>query len=693
LIPDLAGWYFGEVTAPCGTFTNSALLTVLEQTSATGMADQAHCAGASVTFATFASGSGPFRYLWRKDGAVMTGQTNSFITLPNVSVADAARYSVEIAGSCSSATNSATLTVTTPAVITALTNLSICGVQDVLFAPLISGNGAYTIGWRKDGTVLDGETNATLLITAANAAHAGVYSLEVYGSCGNATNSAVLSISTNTVVAALINQTRCAGDTAVFAAEVSGEGPFAFTWKKAGEVISNATTSILELTNLSQSDSGVYTVEVVGGCDTATAHATLTVNATVTATPLQSLNACTGGNAVFSTAAGGGAGPYRFVWRKDGVTLTNQTNSTLILTNVTSTNSGIYSVEVIGCGRVTNFASLSISSPVAATLPTNIVACVCDDLVLAPAVTGAGPFTCVWRKNGAVLVGETNSSLILSMLNTLSAGNYTLELYGPCNSVTNTTALQVVNVTNSRWSNTNLLVIPQLGVASTYPSRILIQCAPKAIRHLEVTLHGLTHSYPDDVDIMLVSPTGLAIKLLSDCGGSGANAISNVDLTFSTSATVFLSDNAKIRTGAYRPSNYDPLNDVDPFQSPAPTDASATNLLALYETNPNGYWSLFVVDDHGQDAGFLKGWTLDFGEAEFVLPNVRLSSPELLPNGAFQMQLHGTQNKTYYVEASVNFTNWTIIQTNYLSTESATIIDYTAPQFDYRFYRATGCRD
>ncbi len=693
LSSDAAGSYIVEVTAPCGTFTNSALLTVLEQTSVTGMANQAHCAGANVTFNTFASGSGPFSYVWRRNGTVMAGQTNSSIMLPNVSFADAAQYSIEVAGSCSSATNRATLTVTTPAVITALTNLSICGVQDVLFAPVINGNGTYTILWRKDGTVLAGETNATLLISAANSTNAGVYALEVSGSCGNTTNSAVLSIRTNAVVATLSNQTHCAGEIAVFAVAVSGEGPFAFTWKKNGEVISTATTSVLSLTNVSAADSGLYTVEVIGGCDTATANAMLTVNATVTATPLQSLNACIGGSAAFSTTAGGGAGPYRFVWRKDGMALMNQTNSTLILTSVTSTNAGIYSVEVIGCGRVTNFASLSVLSPIAATLPTNIVACVCDDLVLTPAVTGVGPFACVWRKNGVVLVGETNSSLLLPMLNTLSAGNYTLELYGPCNSVTNTTSLQVINVTSGRWSNTNLLFIPAQGVASPYPSKILVQCAPKAISHLEVTLHGLTHSFPDDVDIMLVSPTGIAIKLLSDCGGAEANAINNVDLTFSTSATAFLSDNARIRTGTYRPSNYDHISDFDPFQSPAPATANTTNLFTLYDTNPNGYWSLFVVDDHGVNNGSLKGWTLDFGEAEFVMPNVWLSSPEMLPNGAFQMQLHGTENKTYYVEASANFTNWTIIQTNYLSTGSATIIDYTAPQFDYRFYRATGCRD
>jgi subtilisin-like proprotein convertase family protein len=563
-------------------------------------------------------------------------------------------------------------------------------VQDVLFAPVISGNDTYTNLWRKDGAVLPGETNATLLISAATSTNAGVYSLEVYGSCRSTTNSAVLSIGTNAVIATLSNQAHCVGDTATFVAEVSGQGPFSFVWKKDGETISNATTSVLTLTNLSQMDSGLYTVEVVGGCANATASATLSVNATLTATPLQSVNACAGQVAVFSTTAGGG-GPYRFVWRKDGVVLTNQTNATLVVPNVTSTNAGVYAVEVTGCGRITNFASLSILGAITASLPTNIVACVCDDVVLTPTVSGVGPFMCVWRKNGVLLAGETNASLVLQMLNTLSAGNYTLELYGPCNSVTNTTVLQVLNVTSGRWSNTNSLVIPQLGVASLYPSKILVQCAPKVISQLQVTLHGLSHAFPDDVDIMLVAPNGTAIKLLSDCGGSGANAISNVDLTFSAEATAYLPDNAKIRAGTYRPTDY--LNDVDPFQSPAPASANATNLNALYGTNPNGYWSLFVVDDHGQDAGSMRGWTLDFGDEDFVMENVVLTSPEMLPSGAFQMELHGEPNKTYFIEASSSLTNWTIIQTNHLVAPTMTIVDYTAPQFNYRFYRATGCRN
>jgi len=324
-------------------------------------------------------------------------------------------------------------------------------------------------------------------------------------------------------------------------------------------------------------------------------------------------------------------------------------------------------------------------------MPTNLVVCSCEDLVISPTITGPGPFTCVWRKDGTVIPGQTNVTLTVPMMTLQKAGSYTFEITGPCNSVTLTTEVTVLLVRSGRWDNTNSIVIPQIGAASPYPSSIFVQCAPKSISQLQVTLHGFSHEFPDDVDIMLVAPNGTAIVLMSDSGGIGANAVNNVELTFSQDATAFLPDNAKLVSGLYRPTNQ--ANDIDPFQSPAPSGASTTNLSALYGTNPNGYWSLYVVDDHGEDSGSLKGWTLDFGNEDFVAHSVSLTTPEMLPSGAFQMQLHGTPGKTYYLEASASMTDWTIIQTNQLSTAFKTLIDYTAPQFNYRFYRASGCPD
>jgi hypothetical protein len=39
------------------------------------------------------------------------------------------------------------------------------------------------------------------------------------------------------------------------------------------------------------------------------------------------------------------------------------------------------------------------------------------------------------------------------------------------------------------------------------------------LKHIAVTFDGLSHTSPDDVDVLLVGPGGQAVKLMSDCGG------------------------------------------------------------------------------------------------------------------------------------------------------------------------------
>ena len=131
------------------------------------------------------------------------------------------------------------------------------------------------------------------------------------------------------------------------------------------------------------------------------------------------------------------------------------------------------------------------------------------------------------------------------------------------------------------------------------------------------------------------------------------------------------------------------------FQSPGPPTNTvyATQLSAFYGSNPNGHWKLFVVDDHGRDGGGINGWILDFGHAEFVFPNVSLTAPVALPDGSFQMQLHGQPDKIYYLEASTDLHHWNLIQTNRLHGASMTLTDPAAAQLNRRFYRASGCPD
>ena len=92
--------------------------------SATGPSNQTTVVGSNVVFSTVASGTGPYNYAWSENGAAISGQTNSSLTLNNVTTADAATYSVIVGGAMGTVTNSATLTVTKASGAIALGNLS-----------------------------------------------------------------------------------------------------------------------------------------------------------------------------------------------------------------------------------------------------------------------------------------------------------------------------------------------------------------------------------------------------------------------------------------------------------------------------------------------------------------------------------------------------------------------------------------
>src|SRR5439155_12251248 len=101
-----AGTYCVCVAGFCTSVTNCATLTVLTNTSATALISLTNCPGTLAQFSTTASGTGPFSYLWRKNGAALNGQTNNSLSISSVTAADAAAYSITVSGGCGSVTNS-----------------------------------------------------------------------------------------------------------------------------------------------------------------------------------------------------------------------------------------------------------------------------------------------------------------------------------------------------------------------------------------------------------------------------------------------------------------------------------------------------------------------------------------------------------------------------------------------------------
>src|SRR5581483_1686437 len=152
------GNYSVAVRTPCdNAVTNTATLTVSTNIAATPLNSQVLCPGNPATFTTTASGTGPFSYVWRLNGAQLSGQTSNTLNLPTVSSTNAGTYSVEVYGSCNSVTNTAMLTVSTNITATPLANLALCPGSPVAWTTIPSGSGPFSYVWRQNGVQLAGQ--------------------------------------------------------------------------------------------------------------------------------------------------------------------------------------------------------------------------------------------------------------------------------------------------------------------------------------------------------------------------------------------------------------------------------------------------------------------------------------------------------------------------------------------------------
>lgn len=158
-------------------------------------------------------------------------------------------------------------------------------------------------------------------------------------------------------------------------------------------------------------------------------------------------------------------------------------------------------------------------------------------------------------------------------------------------------------------------------VAAPYPSTISVSGVTEPVATIRVILNNVNQTRMDDLEMLLVSPTGVKFVILSDAGGSVAPA--GMNITLGDSAASQVPDAGPIATGTYQPTCVDSAVNIDtafpapapagPYNKPAPR-GTATFASAFAGINVNGTWSLYVVDDTvntPQTASITGGWTVE----------------------------------------------------------------------------------
>lgn len=100
----------------------------------------------------------------------------------------------------------------------------------------------------------------------------------------------------------------------------------------------------------------------------------------------------------------------------------------------------------------------------------------------------------------------------------------------------------------------------------------------------------ISHSYDSDLNVLLVSPSGVAVNLFSGVGGSGDN-FTNTCLNQSAANSI-ITANAPF-TGTFKPQE---------------TLGNINN-----GTGGNGVWTLRIVDTYPEDQGTVINWSVTFG--------------------------------------------------------------------------------
>ncbi|MFN0006454.1 MAG: hypothetical protein ACKVXR_00995, partial [Planctomycetota bacterium] len=353
--------YCVTVTGACGpAVQRCATLTANTNATATALSSATICEGLTNQFCTTAGGTGPFGYSWTKNGAVIPGATGSCFTATAGVGGTVDTYCVTVTGACGPAVERCA-TLTSQALTTATDPADglLCSGETIQFCTTAGGTGPFTYSWTKNAVLIPGATGSCYTATAGAPMITDQYCVTVTGTCGSATQCALLRAVANTSASPLTNGEACRLDTFQFCTAVGGVGPFTFSWTRNGVTIVGATDNCYTATAGALAVE-TYCVTVTGLCGPPVQQcATLTKKIPTTASRIGNFSQCQSLTATFCTIPSG-SGPFTYSWTKNTVLIPGATDNCYTATAPNAIAPiDTYCVTVTGaCNSVTQCGTL-----------------------------------------------------------------------------------------------------------------------------------------------------------------------------------------------------------------------------------------------------------------------------------------------------------------------------------------------
>ena len=455
--------------------TMVATLTVIDPIILAEPSSLTNEAGTTATFAVSAYGTAP-GYQWYYNGTNIPGATATNYSITNVADANQGSYTVIVSNAYGVVTSAppATLTVIDPILITAEpSNQTVGAGTNASFSVGVTGT-APIFQWYKGATPLTdnghitGSQTSNLMVMSAVDGDAGGYSVVISNLVTSATSTppATLTVIDPPVIMLQpIGMTNAAGTTATFVVSNLGS-PSTYEWYlnstnalADGGQISGVTTPVLTISNLLAANDGSYSVKVQNLARTVTSSNALLVvlDPYITAQPNSTINQV-GTTVTFSVTAVGTL-PLSYQWFFGNFPLADETNRTLVLTDVADSDDGNYYVVVSNSvGSVTSAtAALVTFPPLIVSQPVGGYVFLGQSFSFEVGVNGETPFVYQWQQNGTNLPGATQRILTIPSATFANAGPYDVLVSNPQGSetsedalltVTGDPVLQIINFSN-----------------------------------------------------------------------------------------------------------------------------------------------------------------------------------------------------------------------------------------------------
>lgn len=261
-----------------------------------------------------------------------------------------------------------------PAITTQPASQTVNRDTDVTLSVVATSPTTLSYQWQKGGVAIPGANSDTLVITSAQVADSGSYTVVISNDAGSITSAAAVLTVNNvvtppTITTPPVSQTVNAGDTVSFSVVATGTAPFNYQWYKNGTAIANAIADTLTLTNVSASDAANYTVTVSNDGGSATSDAAVLSLSGIDTPPSivsqSGSQSTTVGGTVSLSVIAAGTQPFTYQWYKDSTAIAGATGLSLTLTNIALTDAGSYTVVVSNtAGSVTSAAMvLTVNQP------------------------------------------------------------------------------------------------------------------------------------------------------------------------------------------------------------------------------------------------------------------------------------------------------------------------------------------